>query len=179
MHTRSSIVKSESDSDAVAVWDGTRKPETIALAFEESTALRAMYTTWFDAADAKIVAVFSVGAAIVGLAPALHWGKRLSGLPRDLWIFALVAWLVAAFCCWSAYSPREFRIDPHPRILTGSDWLSLDTAEYRFYRLEDMGKTHDKNLDQVKRKAGLVRWAMIATAAEVVALAAAFLLNPV
>ncbi|HEV7596266.1 MAG TPA: hypothetical protein VGO33_14810 [Gemmatimonadaceae bacterium] len=167
-------IKPELASSAEEDFDSESDDETIKLAYDESVALRPMYTSWFDGTDTKIVAIFIVASVIVTFAPGISKMPPLSGDSHNLWIAAILFWLVAVVLCYAAYNPRAFRIDPNPGKIRKATWLRLTPSQYRFYRLRDMGKTHDLNLDQIQRKTMLLRWAMFFTAVEVLALVAAF-----
>jgi hypothetical protein len=136
-----------------------------------------MYSQWSDTIDSKVVAVFSVASAILGLAPAL---KQLHSVGASLafWIVAASCWVFAVVFCHLAYRPRNFRVDPSPAKLLVPEWLRLDPDQYQFYRLRDMGKSYEHNRDDLDRKASCLGWAILFTAGEVFALALAFVLDP-
>jgi hypothetical protein len=156
-------------------WDAARNPETLRLAFDESAKMQVVYGDLAKSLETKLVAVFGVACALVALAPALRWGASLSGVSSGAWAVSLVAWTLAVAMCYIGYEPQDFRVDPNPGKLKTAEWLRLEPDQYRYYRLRDMGHTHNRNLDHVSRKAKYLGRAMVWTAIEVAALVFAFL----
>jgi hypothetical protein len=157
-------------------WNESVNEQTTQLAYEEATRLQTFYATWADSLDGKTVAVFSVGSAIFGLTP-LFRNYPPQGGAFYVWIAAGICWIIAAILCHDAYTPRALRVDPDPKRLCTSEWLRLPPDEYRFYRLRDLGKTHEQNRDVLDEKAWSLRFAMWFTAGEVLLLAVAFVLS--
>lgn len=148
--------------------------ETLEIAFNESTQalLSAMART--DAIDSKVVSVFGVGSVVISLVPIFK-AAPLTGHAGDLWIAALLAWATSAMFCLLAYKPRTWRFGPDPNIIADPAWLRLPPDGYRSERLKNLGKTYAYNQAISRKKSEHLRWAMIATAVEVSALAVALI----
>jgi hypothetical protein len=159
----------------IAPWDDSWDNDTLQLAYEESAGIREIDINWIESIDTKVVAVFSVASAIVGLTPTLRGDAALSVERAVLLGFAGIAWLFAAFRCYFAYQPRGFTIGPNPKRKLDARWLGLTPTYYRYYALRDMAEAHEANRIEIVRKGGHLSAAIFATALEVIFLALAFL----
>lgn len=140
--------------------------ETLSLAYEEAKGVQTLLSSWSDALDAKVVAVFGVASIIMGLAPVLR-RPDAPGWTLIVLLLALACWLAAVFNCRRAYSPKDFRVGPDPASIQESDWRDLTPAEYRRFRLRDMADSCDFNQERVLEKANALGWAILFTAVEV------------
>jgi hypothetical protein len=165
---------SERAPAAVSEWADTFDAETVRLAYDEATKLPALFEDMAKSMDAKIITIFGVGAVVLGFAPVFR-EARPTGFALIPWAVAVTAFLFAGVLCHEAYSPRDMRVDPNPRRLAVSAWLDVSPERFRFYRLQDMGKTFDQNRDVLNDRAVALTCAMWCVTAEVVALAVALL----
>lgn len=155
------------------VYDASVNDESMRLAYEESLANRTFDSDWADSLDGKTVTVFSVGAAILGIAPNWQDGA-LEGVAAWAWIVALVCWGLAALSATIAYAPRDFRATPSPSTFVGKDWRKLPPEQYRYYSVADMGKSFSHNRVRLNCKGKALRAALVFTALEVLSLGVAF-----
>jgi hypothetical protein len=87
-------------------WTDDFNRETVGLAYQEAAGLQQLYAQWADAVDGKVVAVFTVASAILGLAPAF---KKLenAGPPLVCWVAAAACWVIAVIFCYSVTAPAS------------------------------------------------------------------------
>jgi hypothetical protein len=149
----------------VEVWPETGDRETLHLAYDEAVRADATCVAWADAQDTKIVAVFSVGAVILALAPT-------GGV---LFAIAAVFWVLGAASLFRAYKMAKFHVSPDPSVLRGEAWLGLSSTEFRVERLRELASSFTVNCDVLSRKATWLQIGFWLTGAEVLFLAVALL----
>ncbi len=144
-------------------------PETLKLAFEESKAITLRLEDAIGEIDRKIVILFTLSAAIAGLAPAL------SGTAINVWAWRIggLAWGMGAIACLLGYWPRNLSVSPNPNRIYRPRWLAIETDEYRLKRLGTMRHDYSKNKSFLDAKARWLRWAMVAVALEIAMFVAA------
>jgi hypothetical protein len=150
--------------------------KTLQLAFDEAVRLDAGTSGWADALDRKLVAIFSVGTLVFGLAPNLP-GLKQGGLVTALFLLAGGFWLISAGYVLRAFRVTGYRRTPDPDTLRGEAWLSLSSANYRVHRLRELGRSVNANWNVLTQKAKWVQRGLYWTAAEVFVLAVAFVLD--
>jgi hypothetical protein len=146
---------------------GTWNDESINLAYEACEGMLATHYSLADASDRKTLAVFTVGSALLSVAPAIGWGDEVSGWAYGLWAAAFVSWIATCLTCYFAYKPNMFRIHPNPGKLLSSEWLELKPDEFRVYQLRDMGRSYRHNLACLVDKGEWLDIATLAAFAEV------------
>lgn len=159
-----------------APWDPAWPQGTIEIAYEEAKKVEHVAAGWADEVDKKVIAVFTVAAAIVTFVPTVQRPGTAIG-PLTMWVVAIACFLRAAWFCYQAYSPRPFRLGPDPKTIRCKDWMALSPGKYRYQMLEFMGRAVIHNQDQANRKADALASALGWTAGEVAALALALVLT--
>jgi hypothetical protein len=162
--------------DAVELLPDTLDPESLRLAYEEGLKSQPMQSEWADAVDKKVVAVFTVSALLIGVAPALK--HAAFGSPA-WWCFliAMAFWCLAGGCAVFAYQARALQV-LHPQFLLSADWLGSSVNAYRYHRLRFIGELHEANAAALDQKARWLKRSIRFTAAEVLAIAVALILAP-
>lgn len=154
-------------------WAASWPEETSEQAYHEAREAVLAADKWADAIDRKAVAVFSVSALTMMLAPMVQGGARLPAFQAAAWLGALVCFLVATYNFRRAYKPRSFRVGPNPGALQTPEWLALPVACYRYRMLEWLGKTFEDNRRITDEKAAALDAAVFWAALEVVLLSLA------
>ena len=168
--------------EQIAPWDDAWSADTLQMAYEESASTRDVASSLAEAIDTKVVAMFSVASAIIGLTPSLHGAGDLIAAathpsPWRLFFYFVgaVAWVYVAIQCYRAYRPHDFAVGPNPNKALNGAWLRLTPAKYKYYAIKEMGRAHEINASHILRRGALIRWVMIATIVEVLSLGLAFL----
>jgi hypothetical protein len=163
------------DESRPVAWNPEWPLETAELAYSEAREAAREADKWADVVDTKAVAVFTVAAGAVTLAPSLQRGAS-SPLQALLWLAALICFLGSAYYSYCAYKPHDFRFGPDPLRLQTPEWLALPPGRYRYRMLEWLGKNYEHNSGVTERKAKALTRAMRWTAFEVIALSLAVIL---
>lgn len=171
----SSAVPAEPQTHKSVTWDSTWDEKTALMAYEHAREMQRTAETWIDAIDNKVVTVFGVSSGVIGVVTALA-SLPEGAIARIPWILALGAWGFSAFYCWTAFKPREFRLDPEARLLLDEKWLSLKSPQFLLDRLSNMGTSVAFNKTVLSEKANALRRALGWAVAEVGLLVGALLL---
>jgi hypothetical protein len=151
-------------------WSPDWNEETLVLAYAAAEGVRDVQAGWADALDAKIMALFGVGSAILVVVPTLKTPDTLWA--RVLWVVAALMWLASCWNCYVGFKPAPFRLGPDPSVLVGEDWLGRSPPHFRLWRMSSMGKSYLHNSAVLSAKGTALRAALWFTAAEVLALTA-------
>ena len=156
-------------NEAEPVWNEKVNNETVKLAYEEAKSLQPFMSSWSDAVDAKVIAVFGIASVLIGAIPAIA-GTPDSTWEWLLWLPAALFWAGAGWFSIQAFLTLDFRVGPVPGKLLEPEWAELSPEEYRFYRMRDMAKDYSHNRKQINRKAVALWWSIAFVAAESLAL---------
>jgi hypothetical protein len=159
----------------IAPWNDSWNKETVRLAFEESASSRDVVSALADSMDNKVVAIFSVASAIIGLTPALRGDEAISVERAVTFAISVLAWGVAVIQCYRAYQTHDFIVGPNPNKALDAKWLRLAPEKYQYYAIAEMGRAHEVNAAHILRRGKLLSAAMVATVVEVLSLGLAFL----
>lgn len=157
-------------------WKEEWKEQSLDLAYSASEGFQGVLTDWANSLDNKIVALFTLTAALAGLAPTLLEGP-IEGFRLICLAVAYCAWVFVLYSCALAYRPTDVRAGPDPDRLYDPAWLTLDPKHFKLYRLQAMAKTSVQVQKQLNLKADRVINASIAAAIQVAALAVIALLD--
>ena len=153
---------------AVERWNA----ETVRISYEHARDLERTLDAWADQIDSKAATIYSVGSIIAGLASSVGL-TTAAGVPRLLWLAALMAWGLSALACWMAFKPRDYSLHPNLLGMITAKVLGLEPGPFYLRRLRQTVRSYRRNTPQLERKAKALAWAVRLATVEILLLLAA------
>jgi hypothetical protein len=128
-----------------------------------------MIAQWADSLDNKVVGLFSLSTIIIGVITAftaknIAWDWRVIPL-----CVGALAFVVNVCYALKSFQTREFILGYDPGVLL-EEYSSLKPDEAKYWIMKHDGQNWEGNRKLINDKADALRWSIVATAIEVVAL---------
>jgi hypothetical protein len=141
------------------------------LVYELAKGHYQMIAQWADSLDNKVIGLFGLTTIIIGVITAF----TAKNITLDWSITPLcvgtLAFIANVYFALKSFQTREFMIGYDPGILL-EQYSSLKTDDVKYWIMKHDGENWERNRKLINDKADALRWAVVAAAAEVIALVA-------